>query len=160
MDQSSTEAQSFEPYALEVVDDAWNEALRFEHAVDRATTLRLAPEAPGLYIVWAQDGGLLYVGAAGLEPNKPSSLRKRLTGYLKGARLNETLYVHLVNEVLRPNLQQDKRKIQHIAAEYLIQECRFAWWAWDGEDDLRSSERCLRRYGVAGQLPLLNPLRS
>ena len=145
-----------------------NRALDLSGAVDLDEIGRL-PDAPGLYAIWKEDFGgdqrsaLLYVGRSQPRDNN-AGIRTRIAAYLyvSGTRRpNETLYLHLINHILRPDLSTDERNVTEIAVEFL-RTCAWAGWAVDGSDPpLPALERAAFKWGVLGERPLLNePART
>jgi hypothetical protein len=145
--------------------------LDIAHAVtaDKVETL---PDALGLYAIWCEDlftsdgsvvdeyDTLLYVGMSS-DPTKSrtrrTGIRSRVRGYLKGAAPNETLYVYIIDNIVRPNMRDDRRNIGEIAIAFLRDRCCFAGLPCDEVDDLVALERRVRTdVGVSGEIPMLN----
>jgi hypothetical protein len=121
-----------------------HESLDLARAVDADEICQL-PTSAGLYAIWRDAGShveyydtLLYVGKT--EPARGEGIRQRIADYLSGKRPNETLYFWIIDLLVRPNLQVDRRHCAAIAAEYLS-ECQFAGWPWDQFDSQPTRSR-------------------
>ena len=133
-------------------------ALDLTHAVSADKVDRLT-NAAGIYAIWREDMGpdrypaLLYVGST----RSTVGVRMRIERYLHRSRPrpNETLYLHIINHVVRPDLSKDDRAVAEIAVDFL-QGCLFAGWGDDGSWPLSKLERAAFGWGVSGELPLLN----
>jgi hypothetical protein len=131
----------------------------------------------GVYTVWLGDQ-FIYVGMSGRgirtasgmgdsdSPKMPKGLRKRLEYHASGQRGGDKFCIYVFDRLLLPTLTQEQ--IRDAAAgtlsldrltRDLIREClgyRFVFRP-DGNEATKL-EKFIRRHGLRGQLPLLNPL--
>ena len=130
----------------------------------------------GVYTVWHEDQ-LVYVGMAGraLSPGgavaEPASgrltgIRGRLASHASGRRSGDQFCVDVFDRLILPALsrgQIDDAAREELSLDGLIRQLirhslSYRFTLLEDAATARAVERQIQREGLAGQLPLLNPL--
>src|SRR5436190_14219627 len=83
---------------------------------DPATRSRSARERRGLYTIWDDEGGLVYAGIAGRNPDG-KGLANRLRSHASGRRSGDQFCVYVADHYVLPELTPEQ--VQAIAASQL-----------------------------------------
>lgn len=130
---------------------------------------RALPALPGVYVLWAEPGKLLYAGLAGVRwsadnPRPASTLARRLTDHLD-ARRADVLTSYLFERCVAPNLTLSDLQamgagelgLRDLVRQFLHSMTRVGWLVTPDYASARATEDAIRS-GMLGQKPIINPL--
>jgi hypothetical protein len=120
----------------------------------------------GVYTIWDDAGGLVYVGIAGRNP-EGTGLASRLRSHASGRRSGDQFCVYVADHYVLPDLtrlQIEGIRDSEISMDGLVRACideRFAFRfiSVDGYSAAMAIETEIKN-GALGKPPKLNPTRS
>jgi hypothetical protein len=119
----------------------------------------------GVYTIWDDGGGLVYVGIAGRNPSG-TGLASRLRSHASGRRSGDQSCVYVADHYVMPELSRDQIEAirdGELSMDALVRACihdRFVF-RFTGADDYAAAMRVENRVkqGALGRPPRLNPIR-
>ena len=131
----------------------------------------------GVYTIWRGDQ-LIYVGMAGgaITPGpvtegvsgRSTGLRGRLAAHASGYRSGDQFCVYVFDRLILPDLTQEqiqgaahgRLSLDQLTRHFIRQTLSYRFITVKDAATARAIEKKIQRHGLAGQMPLLNPLRA